>query len=629
MATALTRISETSHDKLMKLVHTIQERQKEFSEFRDRLERLDEAYAKSKINLATTGCDGNSNGETEAAIKVPIVNSEVDSLAGYLTSIFVSNTPLFPVVSEDSKPEQALQLQAIIDRDARQHAWGRQLVLFCKKAARYSIAAIEVDRIIYEDQVAASTELNSDAAPFQTEAMTATKIKDMDMYNLLFDYRVAPADVALEGEYIGYNDIISRTKLRKLIRRRTEEKIAYNVSAIRTSKMADIESYYNEPPDVSDISARSLRENEDWLSWAGIDVATKFPSSSYFFTRLYVWLAPADVGINATNPNTPRIVRLEVINNEWILSYKEMVTPMGLLPIMMVDISEEGLKYQTKSVGDKVGAYQDIATELLHSKLEGSKRAIGDRAIYDAKYLSPVDVNSKTAAAKIPLRADLRNSGDRPPLGDLYHQIPFEANSLLTTMSDLSTIMSLKDQVNGMNMAMRGEQTPGNRTLGEFNQLSSRAEGKMLPYAILMEEQGFIPMKLLIKFFILSSANLEEKVLDVASRKAYTINVAELRQVMMDFKVADGLRPKSTYHNPEALSMAIQFLQNSKEMNATYDIGDIFAEIMAVWNIDVSKHRRQNDQTMGAPVQPSSTNPGSGEAGAPNPEDRANAAVPT
>lgn len=628
MATSLTRISDQSHEKIMSLVQTIQTRQEQFSEFRDRLERLDEAYAKSKIDLATSGCDGQSNGETEVAIKVPIVNSEVDSLAGYLTSIFVSQAPLFQVVSEDSKPEMAMKLQAIIDRDARYHRWGRQLILFCKKAARYSIAAMEVDRVVYEDQIVRPTDLSSDTAPYESKALTATKLKDMDMYNLLFDYRVAPADVASEGEYIGYNEIISRTALRKLIRRRTDEKIAYNVTAIRTSKMADIESYYNEPPDVSDISPRSLRESEDWLSWAGIDEETKFPSSSYFFTRLYVWLVPGDLGINANSPNTPRIVRLEIINNEWLLSYKEIVTPMGLLPITMVDISEEGLGYQTKSVGERVSPYQDIATELLHIKLEGSKRAIGDRAIYDSAYLSSLDVNSKAAAPKIPLRPDLRNSGDRPPLQDLYYQVPFEANSLLTTMSDLSTIMSLKDQVNGMNMAMRGEQTPGNRTLGEFNQLSSKAEGKMLPYAILMEEQGFIPIRLLIKFFILSAADVEEKVLDTVAKKAYTVNIAELRDVMMDFKIADGLRPKSSYHNPEALSMAIQFLQNSQEMNAEYSIGEIFAEIMAVWNIDVSKHRRQDDQTINPGVQPTSLDPRSVEPGANNPPNGADEAVP-
>lgn len=620
MATSLLRINDNAHKKLMDIVQTIQDRQKEFTTFRDRLETIDEAYAKSEIDLTTAGCDKSSTGETEKAIKVPVVNSEVDSLAGYLISIFVSGTPLFQVVSENNKPDQAMHLQAIMDRDARKHRWGRQLVRFCKKAARYSIAAIEVDRIVYDDQVVASTSLESDQAPFSTESMTATSLKDMDMYNLLFDYRVAPADMAAEGEYVGYNELISRTKLRKLLKRRTDEQIAYNISAIRESRMADIESYYNEPPDVSSVQRRSLREKEDWIEWAGIDHTTKFPSSTYFFTRLYLWLAPADVGINSAAPNTPRIVRLEIINNQYLLSYKEIVTPMGLLPIPMVDISEEGFGYQTQSVGEKINPYQDMATELLHTKLEGSKRAIGDRAIYDSMYLSSADVNSKTAAAKIPLKADLRNSGDRPALNSLYYSIPFEANSLLTTMSDLNTIMSLKDQVNGMNMAMRGQMTPGNRTLGEFSELSGRAEGKMLPYALLMEEQGFIPLKLLIKFFILSSTDLEQKVLDVVSREAYTVNIAELRQVMMDFKVADGLRPKSAYHNPEALSMAIQFLQNSQEMTQTYDTGDIFAEIMAVWNIDVSKHRRQDVNTQGNPgVQSVDTNQGGGAAGTPNP----------
>jgi hypothetical protein len=588
---------------------------------------LDEAYSKGTLDLTGGDCDGSSSDATKTAIKVPIVDSEVDSLASYLIGIFVSGTPLFPVVSEDSNPEKALQLQAMIDRDARYHRWGRQLVLFCKAAARYSIAGLEVERITYEDQVASDLTLDSDKAPFSTETMDATRLHSIDMYNAIFDYRVSPADIASRGEYGGYNTIISRTELRKLIKQRTDEKIAYNITRIRKSEMADIASYYNEPPDVSDIQ-RVNRNDDDWLSWLGIDDSTKFPSSSYFYTKLYVWLAPDDVGIIGTAANTPRIVRLEIINNQYVLSYKEIVTPMGLLPTIFVDISEAGLGYQTKSVGEKTKPYQDMATELLHTKLEGSKRAIGDRAIYDANYLSPVDVNSKTAAAKIPMKTDLRNSGERPRPHDVYYAIPFEAQSLLSTMSDLNTIMSLKDQVNGINTAMRGEQTPGNRTLGEFNTISGRAEGKMLPYALLMEEQGFIPIKLLVKYFILSSTNLEQKVLDTVAKKAYTINIAELRQVMLDFRIADGLRPKSVYQNPEALSTAIQFIQNSEEMSTTYDVGEIFADIMAIWNVDVSKHRRANDQTTNQQLPPGAAAPGSGEASTNPATDPTSATVP-
>jgi len=135
-------ITTEAHNKLINLVMAIQEKQRDFSAFREKLTTIDEAYAKHEISIPSDGEDQ----PDMVAIKVPIVNSEIDDITAYLTSIFVNHYPLFPVVAEEGKAEEAMMLQTLLSRDARQQRWGRQLLKFLSTSARYNIGAIEVEK---------------------------------------------------------------------------------------------------------------------------------------------------------------------------------------------------------------------------------------------------------------------------------------------------------------------------------------------------------------------------------------------------------------------------------------------------------------------------------------------------
>jgi hypothetical protein len=611
------KLPKVTHDKLLKLVLEIQEHQKKFSEFRTKLESIDEAYAKTKVTIDDTDvCTGaNSTVSENVAIKVPIVNSEIDSVIAFLSGIFVNRSPLFQVISDEAHPQMAMEFQALISKDARQQGWGRQLLRFISKAVRYNIAAIEVESDTQKDFNLASTGIEG-ATSLEIEYVPVTRLKALDMYNALFDYRVSPGDIAAKGEYVGYNEIISKVELKALGNRRSEEKIAYNLKEAYSSTMAGTDEYWNTPPNIAEATHLSAEEKTDWFDWAGITESTnlKMAASSYFKTKLYIRIIPHEFGLQIVNPTIPRIIRLEIINNTHIISYKEMVTPLDLLPIFFADTREDGFDYQTKSIGETVTPYQDVATELLHVRLEGSKRALNDRAIYDPDYLDTLDVNSPTAAAKMPLKKALRNAGDRAPMSQIYYQIPFESQGVVNALTDLGTIMELKDQVNGVGMGMRGQHRKGNRTLGEFDAVEGGSEAKGMPYAIRIEEQVMTPLKLFVKYFILSSSKVEQEILDIESQQVVKVNLVELRKAMLEFRLTDGLRPKAALTDPNVLSTALQFVQNSPELNQEYSSGAIFADMMAVLDIDISKHKRQIPNANIPPdtsqnVQPKPANP--------------------
>lgn len=586
------KISKETQEKLVRLCQSIQDRQRKNTDFVDKLKAIDLSYAKQKIPLEnpTTDC---INTVAEDVIKVPIVAAEVDTVASELINTFVNQYPLFGVLSEKGKPDIAMKMQALIERDARYQRWGRQLMLFLTKTARYNVAGIEVESIWQKD-VNINTNLETQESEFESILKPVTSLKAIDMYNALFDARVSPADLALEGEWVGYNEIYSRTRLKMLGNNLSDKEAVYNAAEAYSSTMSNMSDYWNMKPDISSIKPLDIVDTDNWLNWAGIidqQDKLKLSSDSYLVTKLYVRIIPSEFGISKSN--RPIIVKLRIVNNKYLFSYKEIVTPLDMLPILFSDLREDGFGYQTYSVGENVKAYQDIATTLLDIRLTGSKRALDDRAIYDPYYLDEHQVNQRIATAKIPLKATLRNSGERPPLNTLYYPIPFDSTGTIAAMQDMSTILTIKDDVNGTNFARRGEQRPGNRTLGEFDTLSAAGMGRTVPYNIAIEEQIIVPMKLMIKINTLSSTESIQKVYDMTNEQVLDINLAELRKEMIEYKVTGGLKKKSVIRDPSLLSTALQAVQNSQELNMTYNTAGIFADLLATLDIDISRHKRE------------------------------------
>ena len=609
------KLSKDTQTKLIKLVQSIQERQRKNTEFIDKLEEIDLSYAKQKIPLEDPVIDC-INTIAEDVIKVPIVASEVDTVASELINTFVNQVPLFGVLSDRGKPDIAMKFQALIERDARYQRWGRQLMLFLTKAARYNVAGIEVEAIWQKDvNVISNTETVE--PNFEALLKPVTSLKALDMYNAIFDSRVPPADLAIDGEYVGYNEIYTRTRLKMLGNMLTDKESVYNATEAYESVLSNMSDYWNIKPDISNLRPLDINDTDNWLNWAGIideQDKLKMMSDAYLITKLYVRIIPSEFGIS--NSNRPIIVKIRVVNNKHLFSYKEVITPLDMLPILFCDLREDGFGYQTHSVGENVKPYQDIATTLLDIRLSGSKRALDDRAIYDSYYLDEHQVNQRIPTAKIPLKATIRNSGDRPPLNTLYYPIPFDASGTIAAMQDMSTILAIKDDVNGTNFTRRGEQRPGNRTLGEFDQLSRAGSGRTVPYNIAIEEQIITPMKMMIKINTLSSTESIQKVFDRNNEQVLEVNLAELRQEMLEYKITGGLKTKQVLRDPNLLATALQAVQNSQELNQQYNTANILADLLSTAaDIDISRHKREvplngtqpGDVTAGVPATDTNT----------------------
>lgn len=595
-------------------------KQKQFSELRAKMEIIDQAYARYKeldqAQLASTdGVDAVVNapcGDVFASddITAPIVVSQVDAMVAYLADIFLSGYPIFPVVSSPKNRKAAEAMETLIDDHAMLGGYPRQLLLMLKDGVKYNLSAIEADWTSIE-QFSVLNDFTADTLSKTDRALKYfTKIKRLDLYNCIWDFAVAPGDLAPEGDYAGYIEMISKTKLKRLLNKLSKEKKALNVTEAfasfeKITNATGTAGNYNQHPQVSKyISPNSSHAGVDWDIYISGEPSAKkqrvnlYDGSNYEKFVFYARILPSDFGIQAPSPNTPQIWKVTVINMSVVIEATRVVSAYDMLPILMGQPLEDGLGYQTQSTAEGSIDFQSAASTLFNIRFAAARRAVSDRALYNPEYIKPSDVNSKAPAPKIPVRMKALNSAG---LEAAYKPIPFDMRGTETTISDAMQIVSFSQQLSGINGPQQGQFQKGNKSVQEWNDTIGGSDNRLRLPAMMYEYQVFSHLKQIIALNIFQYGN-DAQLVSQKTGEIVDINIAELRSTVMSFRYADGYSPKSKMAAVETLTAGMNMIMNSPALQQSYGamLPQVFAHMMQLGGVrDLEQYAPQQAQ---APV---------------------------
>ncbi len=584
-------ITRATHDSLIQLVLEIQRVHKANQMWRDKIRTIDRAYA------CFIGTKDQSKADEKASqiiddsgiqFTTPVVLSQVDSIVAFLSELYLSGYPLFPVVSPPEDAAFGEQLEAIIDDHSVRGRWPRQLNMTFRDGAKYNVCGVELEWApIGSLQVNKNNNQVGDPAQPTMDVEQINRLKNMDMYNMFWDQMVDIPDVTEAGDYIGYNDLWTRGRIKKYISDLTKAgETTMNVrQALESGSKAardDVpRSHYFERPLISNFGIQEdINQTTNWLAWAlaenprddRIDYANK-----YLFTKTYARIVPSDHDLKVPEPNVPQIWKFVSINNKFIVHMKKVISAFDMFPIMMGQLTEDGFRQQTKSVAEQQLSIQDATSELVNIRLNSARRAISDRAIYNPSMIDPQDVNSRTPAPKIPIKQNLKGV----KLEDAYRSIEFNDTGTARAFDDIFPMLQLSEFMGGLNSARQGLFRRGNRTLGEFDQVMTNSDMRSRMIALLLEYQVFIPLKRQIKGNILiHMGDAKKDLLSNRSDRQITVNVEELRTKIMEFKVADGYLPTSLLANTEVVQAGFQLIMASPALQAEYALGPLFSHMM-------------------------------------------------
>lgn len=613
-----------AQEKILLHAKSVISQQKKFTELHSKMTIIDQAYARYKEAEASGSSDGvDTNGNTSCGdifskdeITAPIVVAQVDSLVAYLADIFIGGYPMFPVVSSPTKKENAEKLETLLDDHAQLGGYARQLLLMLKDGVKYNLSAIETDWTSVE-QFSVLSDYSSETMN-KTEKVLKyfTKIKRLDLYNTVWDYSVPPGDVAADGDYAGYIEIISKTKLKRLLNKLSAEKKALNITEALASfnraspnNNSGTGTNYTKHPSVSKyVSPNSQHAGVNWDIYLGASDTTggiaksiNMNDGSYYEKFvLYARILPSDFDIKAPSANTPQIWKLTIINMSVVVEATRVISAFDYLPILFGQPLEDGLGYQTQSLAEGSIPFQEAATTLYNIRFAAARRAVSDRALYNPDFINPSDINSKAAAPKIPVRLKaLSNLG----LDSAYKQIPFDMRGTETTIQDARAIVGFSQELSGINGPQQGQFQKGNKSVQEWNDTIGGSDNRLRLPAMLYEHQVFGPLKQILALNIFQYGE-NAQIMSQKTGEVLDIDISKLRNEVLSFRMADGYSPKAKLASTEMLTAGMTMLMNSPILQQSYGamLPQMFAHMMQLGGVrDLAQYAPNTPEAPTAP----------------------------
>jgi hypothetical protein len=332
-------------------------------------------------------------------------------------------------------------------------------------------------------------------------------MKRMDMYNTIFDPRVEPAQIHIKGDFAGYVDLYTRIGLKTLIQSFPDGFVlpdiineAFNSSITAIPSDSQTSGFYL--PDInpdSILSFPNMAEAFNWDNWV-----RNLPQqeqrkinykNTYEVTKMYVRIIPSDFLMAVPGKKSPQVWKLYIVNGQVLLYAERLTNAHQFLPIIFGQPLEDGLRFNTKSTGDNLAPYQDIAGALWSERIASARRRITDRALYNPNLIRKEDINSPEPNAKIPVK----NSAYGRNLSDAIFVWPFNDQNAGMWTQEAQAVVDMSYFASGRNKVSQGQFQKGNKTLHEFDATMSNSNARDQMAAMFMEAQVFTPIKDIIR----------------------------------------------------------------------------------------------------------------------------------
>ena len=200
-------VARKTHDSLVQMIKEFQRIHQANHLWRDKIRVIDRAYA----CYTSTEEQGKQDEKASQIIDdsgvhftTPVVLSQVDSIVAFLSELYLSGYPIFPIVSPPDNPQFGESLEAVIDDHSIRGRWPRHLNMMFRDGAKYNICGVELEWApIGSLQVNKNN--NQVGSPVQPtlDVEQINRMFSMDMYNLFWDQLLDIPDVAEFGDYVG------------------------------------------------------------------------------------------------------------------------------------------------------------------------------------------------------------------------------------------------------------------------------------------------------------------------------------------------------------------------------------------------------------------------------------------
>jgi hypothetical protein len=595
------------------------------SDFRTLLRYRDRAYQRQLNTTAEhiKAVRSNMSGDARKIqdITVPIVMPQVESAVAYQAGVYLTSNPIFGVVSYPGNMDAAMQFETAMGDQSIKYGWARELIKVFRDGFKYNFGAAIVEwKNTPLKQIVTDTNITAAGmARLKEYSYGGNCITRVDPYNCFMDMTVQPGNMHSDGEFFGYNEIISRVQLKRLIsvldsQKTTSAKEALESRFAGASADASTGLGYHHPTINQYLDLGSAQYTTDnwgtWMGLPGFNNQNKIDyKNNYVITRFYCRALPSDFGGRG---NQVKVYKGIIINWNHVLFVEEVNTAHDFLPAFIMQPNEDGLGYQTQSMLDNALPFQDMSSSLWNISLESKRRLIFDRLIYNPRMIDKKDIDAVSSVSRIPLR-NVAMAKDDNAIARAVYQIPYREDNSSANLQMSEMISQMADSAAGQNKVDRGQFQKGNKTKTEFTETMSNSNSRQQLSSMVIEHQFMNPVKETIRDNTLQFQPAA-KMLNRSERKEVEVDPVKLRESILEFKMTDGMLPADKMMNSELLTVFMQTAQALPAVATEYDVMGMFlywAKLRgAYWLEDFKRNPEQQQQFLGTLAQTTAaTNP--------------------
>ena len=549
-------------------------------------------------------------------IQIGSISPAIDTIQGFFTDLYVSSTPIFPVLGLGDEALGAVgQFNAVLEQEERDFRWGRQLSLWFRQGAKYNAAALEVEfvtRTTAKVNANAPSSIDGKAA-VASAVITGNRMKAWDMYNTYYDDSVALPDICETGEYAATVEPVSQIKLAQMLK-----DLAYDGGNILNEDKiygcfsgVDAMEWYKRQH-ITNYSELNRKDGKGWQGY--FDDAFEVSSapeghrgpisrrSLYEVVTFYCRLIPMQFKIFAVpDPRAPMVFKVVMVKDTII--YCEFQNNVhGLLPVVFCQPREENIGEQIKSTAELLMPLQNLATQIYDARLAALARATNDRLVYVKGIVDQRDIDSNSPVSRIGFKpSSLYTSASQ-----VVQQLPFTDSIGGTMINEMNFIESQGQKLTRLNRPQLGQFQKGNKTLGEFNTVMQNSQTELRIMGVLLENQSITPLKQILLSNILQFKP-SVTVVDTNQKEVINFNPAEVRKTMLVFKLADGLRNPEEEMDLQLAREFYQFASTNPEFQQRYDMVGISSYLFQNSGLNIKQFERK--QVPPAPAVPAAATP--------------------
>jgi hypothetical protein len=522
------------------------------------------------------------------------------------------------VVSKPGIMPLATQVDTIFGESAIEFQWAKHLGMAFRDGAKYNLMAVEVAWCRKKTFAVAdgTAEGKLDGKSVET-VYQGNKIRRLDPYNLILDTRVPPSECHLKGDFAGYTELMTKIQLQQLFLDLEKINTMNYTAAFEsgncsfTTAPGGSNAYY--VPQINpDVFLTDGTGGFNWLSWGKLETDDKIRyNSMYEVTTLYVRIVPRELKLRVdAGWAVPQIYKLIIVNRKVVIFAERQTNAHQVLPIVVGQLIEDGLGYQTKSVADIALPYQQLATSLYVAGISSQRRKVFDRILYDPSRVNKSDIDRPDAVGRIAVRTE----GYGKPITEAIHVLPYRDDGVAEIFAVGDRFVDMADVASGSNRVQRGQFQKGNKTRYEVNEVMNNSDARQRMMVTLCETSFMQPIKMILKYNVLQFQPPTE-LYNRNIKAPVQIRPSELRATAWQLKVADGSRPIEQLLSTDMFGQVLQFAMTNPAAAAKYDILGIWAYAMklggATWIDDFERTPEQQGQYVnqiaaanGQPTQP-------------------------